>query len=297
MPIEYLGEYITLAHVSSAIGMLPQSFNIRLKLFVEFEFLGGEKALQIYSYPVEKEMASHTYIPTFIGTSNPVPSIYPYVFTPTYQDFLEIGSTYFEGPTHGFEESQIIFAWSSIKIDGDLTAAPGKKIEIVAPNITLTDGATIGSDILLRSSFAPFPSYEPAEEFSSAELGSYCSSDTYKARSASYTITEEESVFLAARAEEEARQEQTSRQTISLRTFPNPLEDFGTLEFVLPADMPVSAYLSDMHGQRLQELVSPRDLPAGRHLFDLTLVNLPPGMYLLTLQTPEGPQTVKLVHL
>jgi hypothetical protein len=52
-----------------------------------------------------------------------------------------------------------------------------------------------------------------------------------------------------------------------------------------------------MHGQRLQELVSPRDLPAGKHLFDLALVNLPPGMYLLTLQTPEGPHTVKLARL
>jgi hypothetical protein len=274
MPLSCLSEYV--ATITTASD-LPVPVEVTLKLYVDFSFPEGAKVLQVYAYPLQ--LVYDEEVPLVASPSTP---IYGYTETLT--------------STH-YTEDELIFAWSSIKIDGNLTTEPGVKVEIVAPNIILTDGATIGSDILLRNSFVPFTSCEPIEEYPSELLAAYCSSNKYQARLASYTIPEEESALLAARAEEEAQQAQASRQAIALRAFPNPLEDFGTLEFVLPADMQVSAYLSDMHGQRLQELVSPRDLPAGRHLFDLSLVNLPPGMYLLTLQTPDGPQTVKLVRL
>lgn len=276
MPLSCLGEYVPEIIVSCISSDYQfeypnfESMKVRLKLFVDYQFEGEQRALQLYTYPVNFNLnAEYAY-----SLNEQTPPI----ATPAYPEVLTLANTH-------FQEDQLVFAWSSIEITGDLTAAPGVAVEVIAPNITLADGVTADPSIQLQIGFAPSISCQTIEAYPAADLAAFCNSGAYQARFTSYSVPEE------------PIQEQVPGVAISLSVFPNPMEDLGTLELMLPADTRASAYLSDMHGRRIGELISPRDLPAGKHLFDISLINLPAGMYLITLLTPEDLQTMKIIHL
>jgi len=56
-----------------------------------------------------------------------------------------------------------------------------------------------------------------------------------------------------------------------------------------------AALLMDARGQVAKQVFPRRDLPAGEHLFDLDMHGLPPGMYLLSVQTGQEKHSVRVV--
>lgn len=271
MPLACLGEYAAALSSSSLLSnMIPSS--IVLKLFVEFEFEGGGKSLQVYSYPVS---------PTFINfdLDAAVPLITP---TPVSGDDILLTTTH-------FLTDELIFAWNSITIIGDLTADPGVKVEILAPDIRVLNQSFIGSDIWLRNGSAPYDC-SPIEEYTGS-LSAFCSSSKYKASQSSSLLQSSEEAFAGSGL---GALEAPVRLDLHAQVYPNPTSGQATLSLHLPQGGPVSAQLSDMQGRLLQEVLPPASLPAGEHLFELPTAGLPPGMYLITVRTPEGPVAVRL---
>jgi hypothetical protein len=276
LPLSCLSEYLASFRrsIHSPIRLPEEAV---LKLFVDFEFLNGGRAIQIYSYPMEIQ-----HLDTEISLSLPE--------NPTY------GGGTFKYPgdlilnTTHFTQSQRIFAWSNITITGDLTADPGVTVEILAPNIEVLNESFIGSDIWLRNDFTPFGACAPLPPVSAQAVADFCSSGVYRANQASF-IQEEDELIIRS----DAMETQAPLPPFDVSVAPNPIRDYGMVRVLLPESGDLHARLSDLHGQAVQTLFSHRSLPAGEHLFDWSPQGLAPGMYVLTVQSAQGVQSVKVV--
>ena len=81
----------------------------------------------------------------------------------------------------------------------------------------------------------------------------------------------------------------------SLEVYPNPVSETATLQYRLAEGATVSLVVTDMMGRVVsrQEIVS---VSAGIHHVTLNVSDLPVGLYLCQLRTPQGTQTVKFVR-
>ena len=276
MPLSCLGGFIAGFNGVATNSALPDE--VFLKLFVEYHFLDGGHTLQLYTYPVKLlNIGDPIFDPPMEAVTNS---------TNVYADYLTIG-------TVNFTESQTIFAWSGINIAGDLTAEPGVKVEILAPDIQVLDESFIGSDIWLRNSDAPYGCL-PILEYPYSLLSSYCTGPLYKAKNSSLAPPPGEEA-LAQPPAPVPPAPGASLAALHVEAYPNPLSGYATLRLLLPEEGAVSASLSDLQGRPLRQVLPAGYLPAGEHLFDLPAHDLPPGMYLLTVQTAQGRQSIKLV--
>jgi hypothetical protein len=262
-------------------GPLDNSFAVELVLFVDYVFEDGGSAMQIYTYPVSTNRFYVGGWPAHTALAN-------IGFSPTtaYPSALTLATTH-------FTSDQFIFAWSSITIAGDLTAEPGVKVEILAPDIQVLDESFIGSDIWLRDGYVPFASCEPLGEYPSSLLAAYCGGTKYKANQSLAPPPGEEA--LAQPPAPVPPAPGASLAALQVEAYPNPLSGYATLRLLLPEEGAVSASLSDLQGRPLRQVLPAGYLPAGEHLFDLPAHDLAPGMYLLTVQTAQGRQSIKLV--
>jgi hypothetical protein len=286
MPLECLTEFVGLLrnfsmvdHPGLHVPVLLPLHEINLKLFVSYQFDDGGSQFVIYTYPCDITQ-------DFIQAIEP--SEIPYgETTPSYPDELVLSNRH-------FDHSQVIFAWNSIIIEGALTASPDVKVEIIAPDIKVLDGASIGSDIWLYSRIVPFASCSPQPEFPRASLENYCNSSIYKAKNSSLAPPPDEEA-LAQPPAPVPPAPGASLAALQVEAYPNPLSGYATLRLLLPEEGAVSASLSDLQGRPLRQVLPAGYLPAGERLFDLPAHDLAPGMYLLTVQTAQGRQSIKLV--
>lgn len=78
--------------------------------------------------------------------------------------------------------------------------------------------------------------------------------------------------------------------TAGLTVFPNPVTDASRVDFTLSAPCPVRLSLFDLTGRLVKVLVD-RELPAGSNSAVVDATNLPPGVYLLRLETGNSVTT------
>jgi len=86
-----------------------------------------------------------------------------------------------------------------------------------------------------------------------------------------------------------------NQPTISLQVFPNPAYDRTTLRFDLSEPGTASLTLHTIKGETLRTLLRGHRLEAGRQEISLRTADLPPGLYLVRLQTRQSVQTAKVV--
>ena len=79
------------------------------------------------------------------------------------------------------------------------------------------------------------------------------------------------------------------------QNYPNPFNPQTTIPFALPASQRVSLVVYDMLGRQLEVLVD-GVMSAGNHQAVWNAQNMPSGMYVYRLATPNGVQT-KLMQL
>ena len=76
---------------------------------------------------------------------------------------------------------------------------------------------------------------------------------------------------------------------------PNPFHDLLTVQFEFAKPLPVTLALTDALGRLVSTPCSQRSFEAGQQSLDLELGQLSPGLYYLTLSTPEGRWVQKVV--
>ena len=82
---------------------------------------------------------------------------------------------------------------------------------------------------------------------------------------------------------------------VALEVVPNPAYDQTNLRFDLTEPSTASLTLHSLKGETLRTLLRGHRLAAGRQQISLRTADLPPGLYLVRLQTTQGVQTAKVV--
>jgi hypothetical protein len=79
-----------------------------------------------------------------------------------------------------------------------------------------------------------------------------------------------------------------------LENYPNPVTYQTSIEYVLPASMPVTLGVFNTAGIEVERIVDARQ-EAGTHLAIFKPGSLPSGTYLYSLQTPVGTVTKRMM--
>ena len=82
---------------------------------------------------------------------------------------------------------------------------------------------------------------------------------------------------------------------VALEVVPNPAYDQTNLRFDLTEPSTASLTLHSLKGETLRTLLHGHPLAAGRQQISLRTNDLPPGLYLVRLQTAQGVQTAKVI--
>ncbi len=246
------------------------SNKVQLKLLVLYEFdqissLGTPvQAFEVLTYPVELISTDIENINTsFLDQqSEPV------------QNTLQLNTTH-------FDQSQTIFAWDTIFINGDLSAAENVEVEIIAPNIILTDDS-IGTRITLSQRFFPIdcPVIEP---FDPVELPNYCKDNQpiYQANIARNGALPPVETPIAS--------------SFSLKSAPNPFSNEFHLSFNIETTGNTSLIMYNALGQMVLNIVNNQELASGNYEYQINGQHLPNGIYFVELKHQSDHKTIKVI--
>ncbi len=79
--------------------------------------------------------------------------------------------------------------------------------------------------------------------------------------------------------------------------YPNPFEDHTNIQFQLNEKSEVKAYVTDVNGKLLAQLLQNQTMEVGTHYLNFDATDLPSGMYVLKIETPKYSITKKmLIH-
>lgn len=79
-----------------------------------------------------------------------------------------------------------------------------------------------------------------------------------------------------------------------MNPYPNPANGITCIPVSAKGETNANVYLSDVVGRKLMDIHT-GNLPAGTTNYFINAANLPPGMYLITVETPRAKTTVKLM--
>ena len=77
--------------------------------------------------------------------------------------------------------------------------------------------------------------------------------------------------------------------------FPNPTNQFTTLQFNILEEGPVEVSIFDVTGRKLIQLIKEENMPAGQFIYDVDLSVLSSGYYYSSVLTQDGVATAKVV--
>ena len=83
----------------------------------------------------------------------------------------------------------------------------------------------------------------------------------------------------------------------SIKAYPNPTKGQLFLEFHIEESLPISLFATDVAGKARQVIFKEKAIPLGFHRESLQVNDWPAGVYLLTLQSPRGIWTERIVVL
>jgi hypothetical protein len=81
---------------------------------------------------------------------------------------------------------------------------------------------------------------------------------------------------------------------MALQVYPNPVSSSATIQFSIPHSSEVKIELFDLQGRKIQTIAE-GNYRSGNHQLEFEIENLPPGIYLLQLQTDSGIESQKLI--
>lgn len=248
-----------------------KAINIKLVINYAFEQIGRSgtpnQAVQIITYPTTLIETDFEQIPPPISNdNNPI------------QTILELATN------QHFTTDTKIFAWEKIIINGNLTAANGVNIEIIAPEVVIENGQ-IGTGISITNGFFP-NNCSPLNTVSTTTVADFCNSSLYKADKAKLFNQEEENPII------------NTTNVTSFELTSNPVINFAYAKIELPQDDFITLTLFDISGKKLQTIAANELTLKGEKQFIIPTNGLSHGVYFLHLETKNGfNQTLKLVKL
>jgi hypothetical protein len=274
VPIECLGNLsaeIDLKNKSNPGIESSLDIQLRLIIFYEFNSIGSQglknQAFEVLTYGVDLSPTSINDMPLPITNAGGAPI----------QNKLPLGSI-------NYTYSQTVFAWDTIIISGNLTVnTSGINVEIVAPEIIVESGASIGSGIQLRSKEYP-TSCSNLSQVSHSNLSSYCKSNNYTANKP-----------IPSKRQELVNNEDNVMERLYFNSSPNPFKESTQLSLTLPTTSEVSIVLYNILGQEMKTILAPTSLAEGDYNYTLNGDDLPIGVYYATIRWNGGVQTLSVV--
>jgi len=262
VPLEYLNQIVP-NFSSTNVSFSPK---VKLRLMIEYTFKANKhgkvnKSLQILTYPVKTIATTDV---DYIGLS--------------YKDW---GSATKTLPATNFTQSTTITALDSIIVSGNLTAAPGTTIQLVAPKVVVFPNVKVSPNVQLKN-MSPFSYRPPVTAVAASEVKAFCKSSAYHANVA----------YLRARIGEENIKEYTTKLHSA---YPNPFNQSTIIPYTLEESGAVKLWVSNILGEKVALLVDQEKVSAGNYAIEFKAQGLPAGIYLYTLQTNRYQSTQRFV--
>ncbi len=250
---------------------------LRLLILYEFDAINSEgltnQAFEVLTYPVELSWGAAENYSLYAAAVN------------TLEENLNLN-------TQHYTTNRIITAWESITINGNITAAPGVEVRIVAPEINVV-GGTIGQGIRLEQAeippicptLSPFAASELVEVDGDniTKLENYCKNGNYRAN-------QDKNPQIV-----DIKPTKESIKPVPFRSTPNPFTNTFNIEFELENESTTSLMVFDALGRVVETVVANDNLVAGQHLYQIDGSRLESGIYYVRLQTDDNAQTIKIV--
>jgi hypothetical protein len=262
-------------------GLYPRGFygdievQLRLLIMYEFDAINSEgvknQAFEVLTYPVELTLGPSGGYSVHAAIINNLPE--------------NLTMT-----TQNFSSSTIITAWESITINGNLTAAPGVEVRIVAPEINMI-GGTIGQGIILEEADVPPVACPTLSPFAASELENDMTKLENYCQNGNYQGNQDKNANLI----EPPIVNDKPTKPISFQSTPNPFTNTFNLEFELGESGKTSLIVYDALGRVVETVIVNDNLSIGKHQYQIDGTKLGSGIYYVKLNHSNGLQTIKII--
>lgn len=184
--------------------------------------------------------------------------------------------------TTNFSTSQDIQAFNKIIITGDLTASSGVTVNLIANEVVIQDGASIGSGVNIRIG-RPTPCGDVLDQ-SSINLATYCTKGAYKAN-----------ILNARRMPIIKPDTEEIITNFDFNTSPNPFKENTQLSLDLLEASEVYIVVYNSLGQEIRTILPPTELKQGKYNYMLDGADLVSGVYYVTIRSNNGVQTKSII--
>ena len=181
-----------------------------------------------------------------------------------------------------FTENTEIRAWQYIGLAGNIQVSPGKTLKLIAPQIDISPGTQLPPNVEIIAG-NPISCSAPARPVSADRMKQFCSNGEYKANTPSSALR--------------SRMEDTTikkASTIDFIVSPNPFNNLLSVQYELQEPTQVTVSLSNALGQVVKVLVNQK-VEACSYQLNESTADLPTGVYIVTMRTPTGMKTQKVV--
>ncbi len=244
--------------------------NLSILLDLEFQDLNRlgqpNRSLMVLTYPVK-----------IINSS----SASPLIIT-GYENYKTIGAT-------SYYQSQTISVWKNINITGNQTSSPviNPVTFAAAGNVVVQPGVTIGRNFILKAGVYPpnaFTSnvYPQAVNYYLVPSAINCTASSYKAN-----------LSASARSRTDGERTQTEETKI-ISVYPNPAISKVFINFSLAVTEKVDLNIISISGIVIANSIN-RYFEEGSHELEIDISNIPPGVYLIRIQSVSFNKTEKLI--
>ncbi|GAB3506053.1 hypothetical protein GCM10027341_38600 [Spirosoma knui] len=88
----------------------------------------------------------------------------------------------------------------------------------------------------------------------------------------------------------------TAELSMRLLAYPNPFEQFTTIEYYLPADSKVNLWIADAQGKIIKQIITNVELKAGKHQVNWQPDVAAPGVYVPVIEANDQKVSGRIVR-
>ena len=301
VPLDKLYDFQPELHFSDAVSGSPLNIEVQLKLIIDVTYnnVGSDGAptrqLFVQTYAIEDEdITNINNSPSYNGQTVPA-----YNLNSLTKNLSFSNPTFNGQPVSGCKlvnGKYTCLAKNRIEIVGQINVHNGYNVEFIAGTKIDVDPTTTALNNKIRFRIGGVMKTRPMPEASQSEVTNFCNgsgTQPYKAnqsraRSGDFNTPEEEVLLI----EKELK--------ISLGIYPNPVTNhtqYINVNYITNINAKTSVYITDLHGRKLINVQSEKQVDNGLYKVPVDISSLTPGIYLCTIIVNNQRKTEKIVVL